>query len=279
VALEPTVRATTGRALLRDGAADLAVLNRVGRGRTVFLNALLDRKDASREAWREVVRAVLADASVRPAVEIADPAGRPVTQVRVARYRFASHELVALLDGRLDAGTRYGRDGVAVYESEAEGRVVRREVDVALPHAARITNARTGEELGTTRRLRTTLTAGDALVLSLGGERTAIRLEAPVQARRGEPVVFTVRYSDLQATVSAAGSEPAPTFSARRLLRFHVTGPDGSFLPEYAQVTAADDAAPTFTFPSALNDPPGDYRVRVADVLTGASAEATLRLE
>jgi hypothetical protein len=91
--------------------------------------------------------------------------------------------------------------------------------------------------------------------------------------------VFTVRYSDLQATVSAAGSEPAPTFSARRLLRFHVTGPDGSFLPEYAQVTATDDAAPTFTFPSALNDPPGDYRVRVADVLTGASAEATLRLE
>ena len=34
-----------------------------------------------------------------------------------------------------------------------------------------------------------------------------------------------------------------------------------------------------FALPSALNDPAGEYRIRVTDVLSGASAETTLRLE
>jgi hypothetical protein len=126
-----------------------------------------------------------------------------------------------------------------------------------------VTNARTGEALGETSRLRTTLTAGDALVLALGPERTPLRLEGPARARRGDAVAFT-----------ASGAAPA-----RHLLRWHVTGPDGTFRPEYSRVSVEERPEATFTLPSALNDPPGDYRVRVADVLTGSAAEATVRLE
>jgi hypothetical protein len=262
-AFETEVRAKGGRPLVRVGEADLAVVNRVGKGRTVYLNALLDQKGASRDAWREVVRTVLADAGVRPAVSVTDPAGRPVKQVRVARYRFAGHEVVALLSGQLDVKTSFGRDGVTVYEDATKGHVVRHEVDVTLPRAAHVTNARTGEALGETRRLRTTLTAGDALVLSLGPERTPLRLEGPDRAKRGEAPVFT-------ASASSA---------TRRLLRWHVRGPDGAFRPEYAQVTVEEGPSATFTLPSALNDPSGEYRLQVTDVLSGASAEAKLRLE
>ena len=261
-ALEPAVRAKEGRPLVRVGGADLAVVNRVGKGRAVYLNALLDRKGASRDGWRAVVRAVLADAGVRPAVSVTDPAGRPVKQVRVARYRFAGHEVVALLSGQLDVKTSFGRDGVTVYE-DAEGRVVRHEVDITLPRAAHVTNARTGEALGETSRIRTTLTAGDALVLALGPERTPLRLEGPGRAKRGEAPVFTASASSV----------------TRRLLRWHVRGPDGAFRPEYAQVTVEEGPSATFTLPSALNDPAGEYRLQVTDVLSGASADATLRLE
>lgn len=261
-AFESELRARGGRPLVRVGEADLAVVNRVGKGRTLYLNALLDHEGASRDAWRALVRAVLADAGVRPAVSVADPAGRPVTRVRVARYRFAGHEVVALLSGQLDAKTSFGRDGVTVYE-DAEGRVVRHEVDVTLPRAAHVTNARTGEALGETARLRTTLTAGDALVLALGPERTPLRLEGPSQAKRGTAPAFTVTGSS----------------ATRRLLRWHVRGPDGALRPEYAQVTVVEEPAATFTLPSALNDAAGEYRLQVTDVLTGASAETTLRLE
>jgi hypothetical protein len=245
------------------GAADVAVVNHVGRGRTVYLNALLDREGPSRDAWRPLLRAVLADAGVRPAVSIADPSGRPVPRVRVARYRFGEHEVVALLSGRLEVTTSFGRDGVTVYEDAREGRVVRREVDIALPRAALVTNARTGEALGETSRLRTTLTAGDALVLTLGPPRPELRLEGPHEAKRGTAPAFTL-------TASAPG---------KRLLRWHVWGPGDAFLPEYARVTVEDGARATFVLPSALSDPAGEYRLRVSDVLSGASAEATLRLE
>ena len=56
-------------------------------------------------------------------------------------------------------------------------------------------------------------------------------------------------------------------------------GPDGALRPEYARVSVEDGASASFTLPSALNDPPGEYRLQVSDVLNGAAAEATLHLE
>jgi hypothetical protein len=262
-AFEPGVTAGTGRALLRLEGADLAVVNRAGKGRTLYLNALVDRDDASRDAWRAVVRAALSDGGIRPAVSLTDPSGRPVSGVRVSRYRFGDHEVVALLSGHLDVKTLVGRDGVTVFEDPEGGRVAREKVDVTLPRAARVTNARTGEDLGETGRLRTTLTAGEALVLSLGPPRPSLRLEGPAQARRGEAPVFN-------AVASSAG---------RRILRWLVHGPDGGFLPEYAQVTVAEGALAALVLPSALNDLAGEYRVSVTDVLGGASAETRLHLE
>jgi hypothetical protein len=261
-AFDPSLRAREGRALLGAGDADLAIARRVGRGRAVYLNALLDRKDASRDAWRAVVRAMLADAGIRPAVRVT-AGGKPVSRVRIARYRLGGYEIVALLDGAIDVQASFGRDGVTVYDDAQQGRVVRHEVDVELPRAAHVTNARSGEALADSARLHATLTAGDALVLTLGPAPAALRLEGPALARLGDAVVFTA---------SAAGAE-------RRLLRFHVYGPGGAFLPEYARVTPSDGASTRFRLPSALSDTAGEYRVSVRDVLSGASAEATVRLE
>jgi hypothetical protein len=171
--------------------------------------------------------------------------------------------VVALLGGDLDVRTSFGRDGVTVSEDAQQGHLVRHEVSVALPRAAHVTNARTGDALGRIDHLRTTLTAGDALVLTLGPPRPDLRLEGPGRAARGTAPAFT-------ATVSTAG---------KRLLRWHVWGPDGTFLPEYARTTVEEGASADFVLPSALNDAPGEYRLDVTDVLSGASARTTLRLE
>ena len=97
--------------------------------------------------------------------------------------------------------TSVGRDGVTVYEDARQGRVVKREVDVRLPRSAHITNARTGEALGDKERLRTRLTAGEALVLSLGSSGTPLRLEGPGDKTERErssvarPLPFRFRFS------------------------------------------------------------------------------------
>jgi hypothetical protein len=44
-------------------------------------------------------------------------------------------------------------------------------------------------------------------------------------------------------------------------------------------VTVEDGSRVTFALPVVLNDPVGEYRVWVTDVLSGASVEASLRLE
>ena len=277
-ALEPGVRPSSGRPLLRVGETDVAIVNRVGKGLAVYLNALLDRNPGRRDAsasdddepegdaragWRALLRAVLAQAGVRPTVTVTGPGGRPLSRVRVARYRFGHHEVLALLNSNLDVKTSFGRDGVTVYDDASGGRVVRQEVEVTLPRAAHVTNARTGESLGVTGSLAMTLTAGDLVVLALGPERPALRLDGPRTARRGEAAAFTARFST----------------PGKRLVRFHVFGPDARLRPEYALNAIAEGPELALVLPSALNDPIGEYRLKATDVLSGATAEAALRLE
>ena len=222
------------------GGADLAIVHRVGKGRAVYLNALLDH-----EAPRATPGAPCCErsspmpASVPRSRSPIPPAGRSRGSASRATAS-AGTRSSPCSSGQLDVKTSFGRDGVTVYEN-AEGRVVRHEVDVALPRAAHVTNARTGEALGETARLRTTLTAGDALVLALGPPRSDLRLDGPATAQRGEAAAFTA---------SAPSAE-------KRLLRWHVRGPDGAFRPEYARVSLEEAASARFVLPSALNDAHG----------------------
>ncbi len=50
-------------------------------------------------------------------------------------------------------------------------------------------------------------------------------------------------------------------------------------LPAYSKNVLAEGGQATFTLPSALNDAPGAYTVRVTDVVTGASAAAVVTLK
>ena len=80
---------------------------------------------------------------------------------------------------------------------------------------------------------------------------------------RGEHVRFTIDH--------------APT--GRRLFRCHFFAPDGSLLDAYAKNVLAEGARAEVILPSALNDPAGVYTLRVTDVVTGATAEAKIRLK
>lgn len=99
-------------------------------------------------------------------------------------------------------------------------------------------------------------------MLGLSPAENALALRGPAEARLGEHPEFAVSL----------------TPRGRRLVRLSVFAPDGSPLPAYAQNALLEDGAGTLVLPSALNDPAGAYTLRVADVLTGAGAEAKVRL-
>ncbi|HVO09388.1 MAG TPA: alpha-amylase family protein [Vicinamibacteria bacterium] len=262
VALEPALTATSGQALLRIGGASALVVRRVGQGWAVYLNQLLDgypdlRRKTGGEAYRLLLERVLDHLGVRPAVSVTDASGRPLRRALVSRYRLGEADVVAVLDGELEAGTRYGVDGVTRYTATAPdsaGRAVR----VRLPKAGLVVNARTGESFGRTDTVSARLVPGEALVLAITPEAGEVTLAGPASA--------------------APGSHPAFTLRAAHLVRVHVFGPDGRFLPEYAANLVPRDGRARFVVPSAVDDPPGVYRIAATDVLTGARAQAALEL-
>jgi len=103
---------------------------------------------------------------------------------------------------------------------------------------------------------------GEAVVLALSPSRNTLSIDGPAESARGERVSFRL----------------ASTSGGKRLVRCHVFGPDGGFLHVYARNVVSDGPA-TFVLPTALSDPPGAYRIHATDVLSGATAEATLQLE
>ena len=268
-AAEPEVKAAGGAALLRIGGADAVIARRVGRGWAVYLNTLFDRYPKLRgekfggAAQRALLDALLARAGVRPEIEVKAADGKRLTQAQVARYRFGDAEVLVLVKDDVAVEGIAGQDGVTVYNDAGLGLVARQEVTIKLPRKYYVTDIRAGKKLGLTDTVRTSVVVGDAVVLGLNPAEDTLSLRGPAGADLGEQPEFNARSS----------------LPGRRLVRFHVFAPDGSFISAYAKSVLLENAAGVFALPSALNDPEGVYTVRATDVLTGATADAKIRLK
>jgi hypothetical protein len=267
-ALESNVEPKGSQPLVSVGGVPAVFARPSGKGWALYLNALFDRYPKERTkgyegaGYRSVLTSLLGRLRVRPAVSVVDARGRPVGPARVARYRFGSDEILGVLLEPSDVLASHGRDGVTVYDDRHPGRVARQEVEVRLPRTAEVVNARTGESLGRTDRVRTTVVAGDALVLAVSDARPALSLAGPGSARRGE-------HPRLSVVSSGVG---------RRLVRCHVLGPDGGFRPEYSRNLLLEGRDTEMVLASALDDPAGVFRVRCRDVVAGTAAEIAVDL-
>jgi hypothetical protein len=248
--------------------APAVFVRRLGKGSTVYLNSLLDgypqarKKDYGGREARAVLSSVLAHLGVRPAVEVRGASGLGTGPTRIARYRLGEAEIVGVLQDPIDLDAVHGRDGVVVYDDSRLGKTARQEIEVRLPRAAEVVNARTGEAYGKTDRVKATAVAGEALVLALVPARPSLELSGPATALRGEHPRF-----------SLTASLPGP-----RVVRCHVHGADGGFIPEYSRNLLLNDGPASFVVPSALDDAPGVYHLKCTDLLGGGSAEAKLEM-
>ncbi|HEX7317603.1 MAG TPA: beta-galactosidase trimerization domain-containing protein [Pyrinomonadaceae bacterium] len=257
------------RPLARAGTTEAVLARQVGRGWAFYLNALFDRYPKLRgeksggAGHRALLSTLFERAGVRPAVEVLTTDGKRLAQAQVVRYRFGDSDILAVVKENVGVAGVVGQDGVTVYNDAGLGQVARQEITVKLPRAAYVTDVRAGKRLGRTDALRTSLVVGDALVLALSPAENTLTLGGPAQARRGEHPEFVV----------------GPANGARRLFRCQVFAPDGSMMPAYSKNILTTDGRAAFTLPSALNDAPGEYIVRVTDVVTGATASAKVTLK
>lgn len=259
------VRGAGARPLARLGASDAVFFNHFGLGLTAYLNTVFDdyaalrRDKSSPPAQRAVLKAVLERAGVRPAVNVT--AGDGAT-AQTARYRIGETEIFALVLERSPEPGVTGRDGVTVYSDADRRPDSMQELSIKFPRKYFVNDIRTGQSLGFTDRARIPIAAGDALVLGLSPAQNKIVVNGPARMRSGAHAAFEIRSA----------------LSGSRLARAELFAPGGARLFVYQKNLLVKNRLATFVFPSALNDPPGDYLLRVTDVGTGAADEKTITL-
>jgi hypothetical protein len=269
LAVEPYIRATTGTTLIKVGDTDAVIRRRIGKGWAIYLNTLFDKYPKLRAQkfgggnYRALVNRLLDYAGVQPNVQLLTPAGNWLTQAQVARYRFGDAEILTVVKDNVGVEGIVGEDGVTTYNDATLGQIAKQEIIIKLPNKFYVTDVRSGQKLGYTDTVHSSLIVGDAAVLSLSPVENKLTISAPITSSRGEHVAFAL-------TSSVIGP---------RLVRCHVFAPNGSMLTAYARNLLMDKTSAAFVLPSALNDPAGAYTIRVTDIVSGATAETKLVLK
>jgi len=268
-AVEPDVKATTGTALLRIGSADAVIVHRLGKGWTVYLNAILDQYSKQRAAkfgganYRALINALFTRGGVEPAIEVLANDGHPISQAQIARYHFGDTDVLTIVKDYVAVAGVVGQDGVTVYNDANLGQVAKQQITIKLPRKVFVADVRSGKQLGYTNVIHSSALIGDAVVLGLSPVENKITLKGPGTATRGDHVLFSLNSST----------------GGRHLIRCHVFAPDGSMMPIYANNVLLDHGSSTFVLPTALNDPSGAYTVRATDVVTGTTVETKINLK
>ena len=248
---------------------DAAIVNRTGKGWTIYLNTAWDQYPKARAtkfggaAYRQLVDAILSNAGVRPVVQVTSPDGRRISQTQIARYKFGNADIVAIVKENVALAGVVGQDGVTTYNDANLGQVAKQELTIKLPRKFYVADVRTGKRLGFTDVVHSSILVGDALVLALTPETNELSVDGPGSARAGDQVSFSFK-----STTTVTG-----------LVRCHVYGPDGNRLPIYSKNVLVENGRGTFSLPFALNDPTGKYVVRATDVVTGAVIEKSIELK
>ncbi|HEY6120517.1 MAG TPA: beta-galactosidase trimerization domain-containing protein, partial [Pyrinomonadaceae bacterium] len=268
-AAEPNIKATTGTPLIRIGNADGVIVRRVGKGWAVYLNTFLHDYAKQRaekfggENYRSLVGALLAHVGVEPTERVLGADGKRLPQAQVVRYRFGGAQILTIVKDNVALEGIAQRDGVTTYNDAALGQIARQDISIKLPGKFYVTDIRSGQRLGYTDSVRSSVIIGDALVLGLSPDDNKINIGGPTSASFGEHVKFK-----LDSSVRGP-----------RLIRCQVFDPNGAILPVYAGNLLVQTTAATFVLPFALNDAAGVYTVTATDVITGASARAKITLK
>jgi len=243
-----SIEAAGATPVAQHATGEPAVLVRpLGEGLAVYLNFSLPAYDV---ATRELIRQIVDRAGVRRtiAAEGADPENPPRCYERNTFTRGPVVVHAFIRDHRRCSDT----DPVRFEFGEP----------------AHVYDIRAKQYLGEVSAVDATVApGGTALYVCIPYRVTGLTVTAPGQVNTGGEL-------RLRARVETDGGAPGD-----HVLHVELLGPDGRARWHYARNLLAPDGQLDHTVPLALNDAPGQWRVRVRDVLTGTEAEAPFTLD
>ena len=273
IQVDPSIRVTTGTALGKAGDAPVFIVNEVGRGRAILLNmsanqtlfngrypahglgSMPSSEELSGDLWKAFMP-VFEAAGVFPAVSIAGqrrPDPPHLANVRIQRWRNGEMEIIGLFR---EAGPpaaalvnlhRQLGDNLFVYD--LRNGTTLGEMEARDPADAWHKRQQHGHILTEIVPHRASFYA------VLPGPAPAVRgVLSQTRVARGQRV-------HLDIALPEAGS-------ALHAVKLRGAYPDGAAIASWEQVVLAGAAPVRVALPVAVNDPRGEYRITLTDVIT-----------
>lgn len=226
----------------RIGKAPVLLVHRYGKGKAIYLNFFLasysqDRLEGRAARWKTLVARALAEAGIQSPYRFYDEDGQPLENFEVIPYRAGRARLLGLV-------------------KEDHWRVESRQVRIELGQAWHVYDVRLKRYLGQTAVIQDRLqTAEPKLYALLPDPVRGVRVRLVGQPRRG---------ADAQVELHWAGPLGVET-----AFRVEVIRPSGELAWEYTGNVVTRNGTATVSFPVALNDSPGRWRVIATDAISG----------
>lgn len=198
------------------------------------------------------MRRLFQTAGVAPPVALAQVGGMPVGDAEIRHFHDGDVAIIAVqrdLRGE-------GDDEMPASSSET--------VELSLPRPAFIYDLRRGKALGRRDRIEIVLDPVAPTVLAVSPRALAApTLSLPSRARAG-------------GTAELRFSHAGAPDTALRVLGLEIIDPAGKVIPYYSGNVFAPGGVASRGVPLALNDPAGQWKIRVTDGLSGATVTAPM---
>lgn len=251
-------------ALYQDANTTPAVIvNKVGKGRTIYLNA--DLTDYHRwrllppqgESLRQLFSAIFDQAKVPAQYAITTDQGQTPRGVEVFPYKSGDLTLLGL---NRNYQLRVNELGPPEYQKQ-NALEVPTKLTVNLDGKHAVYDQRTGKFLGKQKTVTVDLPTYEPVILALLPEPVkGLTMSVASQANRGD-------------LLSAALKLEGKKIGREHAFHVKVLGPDGKEIRQLSANVLATKGQAVWKVPFAVNDPAGEYTLQARDVATGAAAE------
>ena len=154
---------------------------------------------------------------------------------------------------------------VCIIKDDSLKDAIAQTVTIDLPHKAHVYDVRKKQYLGYTNAVETLLAPLDPKVLAL--------LPYMVRSVTVEPITDKIKAGSI-ITVHATIHVDYVKLSGQHCLHVEVLSPDGQSIRQYEKNILTTNSVVEVIIPTALNDPPGRWQIKVTDVATGMSGQA-----
>ncbi|MFC1613829.1 beta-galactosidase [Gemmatimonadota bacterium] len=245
---EPKLKLKGAKALSKTDGQPILVYNEFGSGKAFLLNYFLDsylddkRENRNQKDLENILR-VLETAGIQPKIKLTTLAGEPVTTCERYLFNNGTTGLLGLMPNMYMEGSQ--------------------KVRISLPGSFTVYDVRNKRYISAGEEFETEIEPGvPALFAMVAGRIRGLQLDAPRSAKLGEEVKATFRVEGLSDLSSVA--------------KITVTSPDGNHLRFYGENTDITASTGSVSFKTALNDPKGDWVVKITEAMSGESSRAVV---